>query len=77
MSSMINKEQVGGMINEKIDILVWEKYTLPLRKRQDTTIRVVVLTGEENRQGDWYVMNGTVSWLRKIVWEIYIKTDVI
>ena len=58
----------GGMMNEKIDIPVWEKYTLTIEEAsryftigQNKLRRLV----EENRHGDWYVMNGNRILIKK------------
>ena len=56
------------MMNEKIDIPVWEKYTLTIEEAsryftigQNKLRRLV----EENRHGDWYVMNGNRILIKK------------
>ena len=65
------------MMNEKIDIPVWEKYTLTIEEAsryftigQNKLRRLV----EENRHGDWYVMNGNRILIKKIINLLY-KTD--
>ena len=64
------------MMNEKIDIPVWEKYTLTIEEasRYFTIGRLV----EENRHGDWYVMNGNRILIKKKQFEKFMdKTDAI
>lgn len=63
------------MMNEKIDIPVWEKYTLTIEEAsryftigQNKLRRLV----EENRHGDWYVMNGNRILIKKKQFEKFI-----
>ena len=69
------------MMNEKIDIPVWEKYTLTIEEAsryftigQNKLRRLV----EENRHGNWYVMNGNRILIKKKQFEKFMdKTDAI
>ena len=63
------------MMNEKIDIPVWEKYTLTIEEAsryftigQNKLRRLV----EENRHGDWYVMNGNRILIKKKQFEKFM-----
>lgn len=63
------------MMNEKIDIPVWEKYTITIEEAsryftigQNKLRRLV----EENRHGDWYVMNGNRILIKKKQFEKFM-----
>ncbi|MFQ9255268.1 MAG: excisionase [Faecalibacillus intestinalis] len=69
-------------MNEKIDIPVWEKYTLTIEEASRYfTIgqnKLRRLVEEKNRHGDWYVMNGNRILIKKKQFEKFMdKTDAI
>ena len=68
-------------LNSKIDIPVWEKYTMTVEEASkyftlgQNKIRWLA---EQNRHADWYIMNGNRLLIKKKQFEKFIdKADVI
>lgn len=68
-------------MNSKIDIPVWEKYTMTVEEASKYFMlgqNKIRWLAEQNRHADWYIMNGNRLLIKKKQFEKFIdKADVI